>query len=98
MTRKELTQDVSQVAPLPLLATWVPPDEIHSKARAPQRRQRGVSTRYSLGPCDAVTRSMMPMDNMMGGMWIGMILMVLLGVAVIAALVALSVFLIRRSR
>ena len=41
---------------------------------------------------------MMQMDNMMGGMWIGMVLMVLLGVAVIAALIALSVFLIRRSR
>ena len=40
----------------------------------------------------------MQMDNMMGGMWIGMVLMALLGLAVIAALIALSVFLIRRSR
>jgi hypothetical protein len=38
------------------------------------------------------------MDGMMGqGMWLGTLLMVLLTAAAIAALVALTVFLIRRS-
>ena len=38
------------------------------------------------------------MDDMGGGMWIGMVLMAALVIAVIAALVAFTVFLVRRSR
>jgi hypothetical protein len=57
-----------------------------------------LSRRSRTGAHVARRYSMMQTDNMMGGMWIGMVLVVLLGLAMIAALIALSIFLLRRSR